>query len=150
MGRGKDPIGFNFEQTQQNENENILIQVVPADLIKFGFKPEFVGRYQTIARLHRLTLEHKIQILKESKDAVINDYHQYLTLKKYILDIPDETLKVIVGYCPETTGARALDSICSNLFTEILYDPKAFTKGNIITVTPELARELITLPEPNK
>lgn len=150
QGFGQKRIGFETNNIEKSII-NHLTDVLPEDLIAFGFKPELVGRFQTIATFHRLTNEHKIKILKESKDSVIHDFEKFLMIEGYKLIIPDKTLEVISQRCPDTTGARALNSICSNLFTEILLEPTKYAQNEIITVTPELAKELITLfPETNK
>ena len=52
----------------------------------------------------------------------------------------------MVGYCPEETGARALDSICNNMFTKILFGLEKYAdEKKLIKITPDLARELINL-----
>lgn len=139
-------IGFQAPEEAKIE-EASLFRVRPEDLMKYGFKPELVGRLSSIAVLNPLTTEDKIKIIsKETKDSPLTKYCNLLTAKGFKVKIKKPVLKVIAELCPEETGARALSAICNNLFTKILFNPQKYADDqNVISITPALAGELIDL-----
>lgn len=140
-------IGFGASESREIHEgiqEDMLSHVLPRDLIDYGLKPELVGRITTRATLHELTTEDKIAILKRSKDSVIRKYARLFIVKGYTLNITDDVLQVIVEHCPQETGARELNTICSDMFLDVLYDPENFAKEKTICMTPKLAQELLS------
>ena len=121
----------------------ILNHVAPKDLMDYGLKPELVGRFASIGVLHPLTTDDKIRILYESEASILKRHKARLEQRGYTLNIDGSVLAFIVEQCPPETGARALDAICSQLFTQILYEPTKYAVGTEIHLTEELARELI-------
>lgn len=114
----KRRIGFGVEEVIQEDSPKIL----PSDLIKFGFIPEFIGRFPVIARLNKLTKEELLAILTEPKNALVKQYQKMfaidgvdLQFEKQALEyIADESLKLNIG-------ARGLRSIIEQSMTELMY-----------------------------
>lgn len=150
LSNGQKAIGFNVDikekQDKRLEQKDILHKVQPEDIILYGLKTELVGRIPTVAVLDQLTTEDKVRILNEAKRSVLTKYFELLSSKDYTLNIDDETKVYIAECCPPETGARALESICANLFTDILFEPENFADSSkTIRVTPDLAKKLINL-----
>lgn len=147
LGRGQKQVGFGSRQgAKDTPEEYILRKVRPEDLIAYGVKPELVGRLPALGVLHPLTVEDKVRILTATKRSPITNYSQLLQLKGYTVEVDDAVAEIIAQRCPDETGARALNAICNDLFTDILFDPQQYADDNkVIRVTPDVARRLINL-----
>ncbi len=149
LGRREVKIGF-ITETPNEENgkydvKKVFESVKPEDLVEYGLKPELVGRLPAIGILNALTLEDKVKILTDTKNNCIETYQKLLQAKGYSLEIDSEVYNFIARKCPDETGARGLQSLANELFTEIIYDPTKYAEGNIINVNEEMAYETIKL-----
>lgn len=148
-GGSKKKIGFQLEELgSEKEPSRLLDYLIPDDLVKFGLKPELVGRFSARAVLRQLTVNDKVRILNESEDSPLYYYQRLFEIKGYKLEIDEEAKRAIAKACPEETGARALNDICCNLFSEIIYQPSGFADAfKIIRVGADLTKELISKTE---
>ena len=102
---------------------NLLSDVQPEDLLKFGMIPEFIGRLPVIATLNELDEEDLIRILSEPKDAIIKQYKKLFELENVKLKFTDGALRAIAKLSIERkSGARGLRSILENTMLDIMYD----------------------------
>ncbi|MEK6969834.1 MAG: AAA family ATPase [Nanoarchaeota archaeon] len=150
LGGGGDrkKIGFQTEGSViDKEPSKLLEYLIPDDLVKFGLKPELVGRFSARAVLQQLTVDDKVRILNESDNSPIHYYQRLFDVKGYHLEISEAAKRVIAEACPAETGARALNQICIELFSEIIYQPKSFATSGVIVVDKDLAKELISKTE---
>ncbi|HGJ5882177.1 ATP-dependent protease ATP-binding subunit ClpX [Arsenophonus sp.] len=119
-------IGFSAEVKSESERATegeLLSQVEPEDLIKFGLIPEFIGRLPVVATLGELSEEALIQILKEPKNALTKQYQALFELEGVNLEFREEALKVIAKKAmSRKTGARGLRSIVEGALLETMYD----------------------------
>ncbi len=147
LGKGQRQMGFGVQQQPKDDGmEYVLPKVRPEDLITYGLKPELVGRLPSLGVLRPLSIEDKVRILTATKRSSITNYTHLLSLKGYQVEIDSAVPEVIAGYCPQETGARALNAVCNDLFTEIMFDPQRYADDKkVIRVTPDLARKLINL-----
>ena len=147
LGKGQKQMGFVVQQKPKDDGEEYDIpKVRPEDLIAYGLKPELVGRLPSLGVLRPLTIEDKVRILTATKRSAITNYTKLLSLKGYQVEIDSAVPEVIAGYCPQETGARALNAVCNDLFTEIMFDPQRYADDKkVIRVTLDLARKLINL-----
>ncbi|MBT4446536.1 AAA domain-containing protein [archaeon] len=136
-------IGFTRSKSKPEE-EDLLSYVLPEDLINFGLKPELVGRISARATLSELSIADKVRILRESESSILKKYENLMQIKGYGMIYDNSVLSVIAGQCPERTGARDLNAVCSNLFMEIIYDPSKFAEDKKITLTPDLVMNLLS------
>lgn len=119
-------IGFSAEVKSESERATegeLLSQVEPEDLIKFGLIPEFIGRLPVVATLGELSEEALIQILKEPKNALTKQYQALFELEGVNLEFREEALKAIAKKAmARKTGARGLRSIVEGALLETMYD----------------------------
>lgn len=121
----KGGIGFGADVKSKDQGKNvgeILKEVEPEDLIKFGLIPEFVGRLPVIATLEELDEEALIQILIEPKNSLVKQYDKLFELEGVELDFREEALRAIARKAMERkTGARGLRSILESILLETMY-----------------------------
>ena len=122
--KGERVIGFNSDfATAKAEEENLLAQVQPEDLLKFGLIPEFIGRLPVIVSLEELTEEALVRIMKEPKNALIKQYAKLFDLDHVELEIEEEAIAAIAKKAIERkTGARGLRSIFEKAMMDIMFD----------------------------
>ena len=129
-------IGFNTEGTQKTNKEisDLLAEVVPQDLTKFGLIPEFVGRVPINVSLRGLDKEALLRILKEPKNALIKQYQKLFEMDAVKLSFEDDAVDVIAQKALERkTGARGLRSIMENVMMDTMYEiPSDDTIGQCI------------------
>ena len=118
-------MGFGAEVRSIKEEDlgELLGKVQPADLLKFGLIPEFVGRIPVIATLGELDEAALIQILQEPKNALIKQYQRLFEMENVHLRFTDGALVAIAKEALERkTGARGLRSIMENAMLDVMYD----------------------------
>jgi ATP-dependent Clp protease ATP-binding subunit ClpX len=119
-------IGFSAEVDKTFNvsplNRNID-DLQPEDLVKFGLIPEFVGRLPVISTLHELDEEALVRILKEPKNALVNQYSYLFDIDDVELSFRDEALKEIAKQAiKRKTGARGLRSIMEDILMDTMFD----------------------------
>jgi ATP-dependent Clp protease ATP-binding subunit ClpX len=122
---GSKGMGFGAEvkQTKEVDLGEMLAQVEPMDLIKFGLIPEFIGRLPVIATLEELDEEALVQILKEPKNALVKQYQKLFEMEKVKLKFTDGALVAVASQAlKRKTGARGLRSILENSMLDVMYD----------------------------
>ena len=123
-GEGKS-IGFGADVSGPDSRKigDIISDVEPQDLLKFGLIPEFVGRMPVIATLNDLNIEAMIKILSEPKNALIKQFKKLFELESVKLTFTDEALKSIANKAiKRKTGARALRSILEKILLNSMFD----------------------------
>ncbi|HOK06202.1 MAG TPA: ATP-dependent Clp protease ATP-binding subunit ClpX [Syntrophales bacterium] len=122
---GHSALGFGAEiRSRQNKKVGeLLAQVQPEDLLKFGMIPEFVGRLPVVATLNELTEDEMVKILEEPKDAIIKQYRKLFEMEGVKLKFTDGALRAVARLAIERkTGARGLRSILENTMLDIMYE----------------------------
>ena len=118
-------LGFNAEIKTQKENEeiNIVKNLQPTDLIKFGLIPEFVGRLPIVVGLHNLTSEALVKILTEPKNAIIKQYKKMFNMDNVKIEFTQSAVKAVANKAMELkTGARGLRTILEEKMLDIMFD----------------------------
>ncbi len=118
-------LGFSAEIKTKKERDlgELLANVQPEDLIKYGLIPEFAGRLPAIATLTELSEESLIKILQEPKNALVKQYQKLFELEKVKLKFTDDSLSAISKLAMERgSGARGLRSIMENIMVDIMYE----------------------------
>jgi len=122
---GFNTLGFGAEikSKRQKKVGELLSQVQPEDLLKFGLIPEFVGRLPVIATLNELNPEDLIRILVEPKDAIIRQYKKLFEIENVNLKFTEGALKAISQLAVERkAGARGLRAILEETMLDIMYE----------------------------
>jgi len=119
-------IGFSADVDGKSNvkplNKNID-NLEPEDLVKYGLIPEFVGRLPVISNLHELDENALVRILKEPKNALVNQYKHLFDIDNVELSFRDEALKEIAKQAiKRKTGARGLRSIMEELLMETMFE----------------------------
>jgi ATP-dependent Clp protease ATP-binding subunit ClpX len=121
----KGGIGFGAEvrsKDMDHKTGEILRDVEPEDLVKYGLIPEFVGRLPMIATLDELDLDALVRILKEPKNSLIKQYQKLFEMENVEIQFRDEALKAVAQKAKERkTGARGLRSIMESVLLETMY-----------------------------
>lgn len=127
----KSGIGFSAEihgKEDQKSIGDILREVEPADLIKYGLIPELIGRLPVVATLEELDKEALVSILTEPKNALVKQYRKLFEMEGVALEFRDTALHTIAERCVEKkTGARGLRSILEKALLDIMYELPSLT-----------------------
>lgn len=122
----KGGIGFAAEVKSQDDEASvgeILHEVEPEDLIKYGLIPEFVGRLPVVATLEELNEEALVQILTEPKNAIIKQYDKLFEMEDCDIEFREEALYAVARKAMERkTGARGLRTILETVLLDTMYD----------------------------
>ncbi len=122
----KGGIGFSAEVRAKEDKRNvgeILSEVEPSDLIRYGLIPEFVGRLPIVATLEELDEDALVKILTEPKNALIKQYHRLFEMEGADLEIREDALRAISRKAMERkTGARGLRTILEHILLDTMYD----------------------------
>ena len=136
----KSAIGFDAPIQSRNKRDvgEILSQVEPHDLLKFGIIPELVGRMPVITTLKSLTQSDLVRILVEPKNALTKQYQALLRMDGVELEITDEALLLIAQKALERQiGARGLRAIMEKAMTSIMFLIPSDLSIKKVIVTPE-------------
>jgi ATP-dependent Clp protease ATP-binding subunit ClpX len=139
----RSSIGYTGEVYSKGDlkKDEILAQVEPDDLIKFGLIPELVGRLPVVSTLDYLNKDALLKILTEPKNAIIKQYKKLLRMEGVELEFNPDALEAVAEIAIERgTGARALRSILENTMIDIMY--KIPSKENISNCI--ITKEVIT------
>jgi ATP-dependent Clp protease ATP-binding subunit ClpX len=122
----KSGIGFMAEVKGKNDIKNVgevLHEVEPEDLIKFGLIPEFVGRLPVVATLDELDEVALMRILTEPKNAITKQYQKLFEMESCELEFRDDALRSAARRAMlRKTGARGLRTILEHVLLDIMYD----------------------------
>ena len=121
----KGGIGFSAEVKSKDNTRNLgelLVDVEPEDLVKYGLIPEFIGRLPVIATLEELSEDALIQILTEPRNALTKQYARLFEMEGVELDFREDALKAIANKAMvRKTGARGLRSILESVLLDTMY-----------------------------
>ncbi|HYA14079.1 MAG TPA: ATP-dependent Clp protease ATP-binding subunit ClpX [Syntrophales bacterium] len=116
-------FGADIKSKRYKKIGNLLSDVQPEDLLKFGMIPEFIGRLPVIATLNELNQDELVRILIEPKDAITKQYKVIFELENVKLKFTDGALRAIAKLSVERkSGARGLRSILENTMLDIMYE----------------------------
>ena len=122
---GKKGIGFGAEidSATEREEQNMLAQVQPEDLVKFGLIPEFIGRLPIVAAVENLDEESLVRVLTEPKNSLVKQYRRLFSMDGAELRFTDDALSAVAKKAADRgTGARGLRAIMEDTLVPIMYD----------------------------
>jgi len=116
-------FGADIKKRVIREGENILEQVQPEDLLKFGFIPEFIGRLPVIATLNELSEGALVDILTKPKNALVKQYQKLFEFENVKLKFTDGAIRAVAKEANKRkSGARGLRSILENVMLDVMYE----------------------------
>lgn len=139
--------GIGFSATVHNKDENstiteILPQVEPEDLIKYGLIPEFVGRLPVTATLDELDEEALVRILREPKHSLTKQYEKLFELDNVEVEFREDALRAVARKAMERkTGARGLRSIMENVLIDTMYDLPSLKDVSRVVIDESVVKE---------
>ncbi len=134
----KSGIGFVAEVRPPDGGQHIndlLGDVEPEDLIKYGLIPEFVGRLPVVATLEELDEEALIEILTEPRNALTKQYQKLFDMEGVELEFREDALRAVARKAMQRkTGARGLRTILENVLLDTMYDLPSMTNATKVVV----------------
>ncbi|WP_273012395.1 ATP-dependent protease ATP-binding subunit ClpX [Dialister invisus] len=116
-------FGADIKKADEKDIAEVLQNIEPEDLLKFGLIPEFIGRLPVIVALHPLKEEALIRILSEPKNALIRQYQKLLGMDNVELVFEEKAVRAIAKKAIErNTGARGLRAIIEKIMTKVMYE----------------------------
>ncbi|MCX7369528.1 MAG: ATP-dependent Clp protease ATP-binding subunit ClpX [Alphaproteobacteria bacterium] len=141
--RGKgSSIGFGAEVRDPDERRTgeILREVEPEDLLKFGLIPEFIGRLPVLATLEDLDEKALIEILTKPKNALVKQYGRLLEMEGAKLTFTEDALRAVATRAIQRkTGARGLRSILESILLETMFELPGLETVEEVVVNREVA-----------
>jgi ATP-dependent Clp protease ATP-binding subunit ClpX len=136
---------FGLKQSTKGQRERplgeLLRQVLPEDLLKFGFIPEFIGRLPVVATLDALDKQALLRILVEPRNALVQQYRKYMEWDGVELEFTQDALEEIAKQAlARGTGARALRTIIEEVMLDIMYEVPSRRGTSKCLVTAEAVR----------
>jgi ATP-dependent Clp protease ATP-binding subunit ClpX len=122
---GQRTMGFNSPtlEVEAALAREAVRHVEPEDLLSFGMIPEFIGRLPVLSALDALTEEEMVEILTDTKNAMIKQYTKLFAMEGVRLSVTKDALKALAAQAvTKGTGARALRSMLERIMLEIMYD----------------------------
>lgn len=124
--KGAKVMGFGADIRKQSEKKRlgeILDQVQPQDLLRFGLIPELIGRLPVIATLDELSEEAMVRILTEPKNAIVRQYQKLFEMQRVDLKFTDGAIKAVAREAlKRKSGARGLRSILEKAMLDIMFE----------------------------
>ena len=141
----KKSLGFQAESPARETSRcdiDVLEQVQPMDLIRYGLIPEFVGRLPTIAVLEDLDRAALVEILTKPRNALVKQYQILFEFENVRLQFAQKALEMIASKAQERkVGARGLRMILEDLMLDLMYHLPSQRKSRDFLVTPEMVED---------
>ncbi len=137
---GKSAVGFGAHIRSKNgaDNDELLSQVMPEDLLAYGLIPEFIGRLPVVSAVDQLTREDLVQILVEPKNALVKQYQRFFNYDSIELVFTEDALWEIADKALEReTGARGLRSIIEHALLDVMFELPSRTDVSKCVITKE-------------
>ena len=134
-------IGFGADVRSPDDRRmgEIIKQVEPEDLLKFGLIPEFVGRLPVVATLEDLDEDTLVEILTKPKNALVKQYQRLFEMENVELTFSDDALRTISRKAiKRRTGARGLRSIMEGTLLDTMFDLPGFERVEEVVVNSEV------------
>src|SRR5689334_9726345 len=145
---GKKSLGFKTGPEEENEvvpkkvQQELMSEVQPQDLIKFGLIPEFVGRLPVVGTLEELDESALVDILTRPKNAIVKQYQRLFEFENVRLKFSDDALRAVARQAmARKVGARGLRMILEELMLDLMYHLPSQKKVKEFEVTREMVEK---------
>jgi len=149
----KRSMGFGAEIQSKKERNvgQLMSEIQPQDLLKFGIIPELVGRLPVISPLEALTREDLVRILTEPKNALVKQYKALLAYDGVELVFERQALEAVADKAIERNiGARGLRAVMEGMLTRVMYDIPSDPTITRVTITADCGAEPLVERDPDK
>jgi len=139
--KGDYSLGFNKKVQAKSERNTgeILKEVQPEDLLKFGLIPEFIGRLPVIATMDELSEDMLVRILTEPRNALVKQYRRLMELDSVNLKFTDEALKAVASEAIRNkAGARGLRAVLERAMLDVMYETPSNRRVREIILNEEV------------
>ncbi len=137
-------MGFGAEIKSKSEKNigEILKNILPEDLLRYGLIPEFIGRLPLIVTLNELVESDLVEILTKPKNALIKQYTKFFEMDDIELEFTDDALAAIAQKAlSRNTGARGLRAVVEEAILDIMYDLPSETNVNRCIINEQVIKE---------
>ena len=141
---GASSLGFGADIKGKKERKlgEILAEVQPEDLLKYGLIPEFIGRLPVIATLEELDENDLMRVLVEPKDSISKQYQKILEMENVKLKFTDGALRAVSRLAVNRkAGARGLRAILENTMLDIMYDIPSRNDVKEVIINEDVVKE---------
>jgi ATP-dependent Clp protease ATP-binding subunit ClpX len=142
---GKAGVGFGANLRSINDraaDDDVLAQVMPEDMLKFGLIPEFIGRLPVITNVRSLDRDALVKILTEPRNALVRQYQRLFELDGVELEFAPEALEAIADQAIlRGTGARGLRAILEEVLLSVMYEVPSNPDAAQVLITREVVLE---------
>ncbi|HRW38646.1 MAG TPA: AAA family ATPase, partial [Aquihabitans sp.] len=143
---GAKGVGFgaDIRKVEDKDLSNLLGQLMPEDLHKFGLIPEFIGRLPVVGVVDNLDQEALVKILVEPRNALVKQYQKFFELENVTLEFADDALEAIAQQAIlRATGARGLRAILEEVLLDVMYDLPSRTDVERCVISAEVVLEKV-------
>jgi ATP-dependent Clp protease ATP-binding subunit ClpX len=143
---GAKGVGFgaDIRRVEDKDLGNLLQQIMPEDLTKFGLIPEFIGRLPVVGVVDQLDQAALVKILVEPRNALVKQYQKFFELENVELEFTDEALEAIADQAIlRATGARGLRAILEEVLLNVMYDLPSRTDVEKCVISAEVVLEKV-------
>lgn len=141
---GKKILGFDRQKLAKHNmvRSDVLKQIAPDDLMKYGLIPELVGRIPVVGVLHDLSEDQLVEIMVKPKNALVKQYQKLFSMEDVDLEFTDGALKAIATIAKKREmGARGLRSVVEDTMLHIMYDIPSRPNVRKVVITEETILE---------
>ena len=138
IGRNQVGFGADIKSRRSVEATELLSDVMPEDLLRYGLIPEFIGRLPLVCAVHQLARDDLVKILLEPKNALIKQYQRFFSFDSVELHFTEDALWAISERALEReTGARGLRSIIEHTLLNVMFELPSRTDVTKCVITKE-------------
>ena len=142
VGSGSVGFGADVKSRRDRDNGDLLRQVLPEDLLKYGLIPEFIGRMPVLSAVHPLDVDDLAKILQDPRNALVKQYRHLLDLDDVELIFTPQAVKEIAEQAHSRgTGARGLRAIMETLLLDLMFHAPTSADLNRVVVDHLMVRE---------
>jgi len=137
----KKRVGFGAASSHgaSQNSEELMKQLRPEDLLKYGLIPEFVGRFPILASLNDLRVEDLVRVLQEPKNALLKQYQALFQLDGVDLAFTPQAIHAIALRASSMkTGARGLRATLEDVMLDLMYDVPALKHVKQVVITEQV------------
>ncbi|MCB0978590.1 MAG: AAA family ATPase, partial [Acidimicrobiales bacterium] len=143
---GAKGVGFgaDIRKAEDKDLGNLLGQLMPEDLHKFGLIPEFIGRLPVVGVVDNLDKDALVKILVEPRNALVKQYQKFFAMENVELEFSPDALEAVAELAIlRATGARGLRAILEEVLLDVMYDLPSRTDVERCVIDAKVVRDKV-------